>query len=107
MIIKKAIFDKILLTGEAHLPPKDYHNFRKLVFKIWETAGRTSHWKNHLQNIVDWEVIDDFGEDKLILTTRDKQQFILRKVSYKEIDPETGKIKSTVQSTQVSLHIRK
>lgn len=109
-IVKKwdNIFDKILAAGEARLPPKEYHQLRNLVFGIWETAGQTSHWIEHLKNIVDWDIIEDYGEKRLILTTRENKQFELKKEPpVKIIDPETGKTTATVQPTDVSLHIRK
>jgi hypothetical protein len=102
----ETIFDKILTAGEAKLPLKDYHFLRSLVFRIWITAGDTTHWNNYLKNIVDWDIIEEHGEKRLILTTREKKQFVLRKnPPVKNIDPETGETTSISQPTDVSLHI--
>lgn len=99
----EVIFDLVLTAGEAYLPTKDYHNFKTLVLHILKNAGSTTLWKNLFENIADWEMIDDFGEKHLILTMRDNKQFKLKKLSIKEIDPKTGKTKSTKRFTQVSI----
>ncbi len=99
----EVIFDLVLTAGEAYLPTKDYHNFKTLVLHILKNAGSTTLWKNLFENIADWKIINDFGEEYLILTMRNNKQYKLKKLSIKEIDPKTGKTKFTKRFTQVSI----
>lgn len=98
------IFAHVLTTGEANLPRKDYHHLKELVFHVLKTVGSTALWKNLLEDIADWNIIDDFEEKHLMLTMRNNKQYKLKKLSIKEIDPKTGRTKSTKRFTHVSIH---
>ena len=99
----EGIFDQVFAVGKAHLPPKDYLNLKDLVFHVLKSAGSTTLWKNLLENVADWDIIDDSGEEYLILTMMNNKQYKLKKTSFKEIDPKTGRTKSTKRFTKVTI----